>query len=56
MKGVQLNNLLFIKTNERRGGYVRNVYFHNNKAGAIKMGILGIDTDVMYQWRTLAPT
>jgi hypothetical protein len=49
-------HLLFIKTNERMGGYVKNVYFKNIEANAIREGILGIDTDVLYQWRTLVPT
>jgi polygalacturonase len=54
--GAKLNHLLFIKTNERMGGYVRNIYASNIKAGNIDRGILGIETDVLYQWRTLVPT
>ncbi|SDS64335.1 glycoside hydrolase family 28 protein [Gramella sp. MAR_2010_147] len=54
--GAKLNHLLFIKTNERRGGYVKNVYMKNIKAGKIDKGILGIETDVLYQWRNLVPT
>jgi polygalacturonase len=54
--GAKLNHLLFIKTNERRGGYVRNIYMSNIVAGKIDLGILGIETDVMYQWRDLVPT
>lgn len=38
------------------GGYVRNIHFANNKSGKIALGILGIETDVLYQWRTLVPT
>ncbi len=52
----KLMHLLFIKTNERMGGHVKNVYFKNIEANAIREGILGIDTDVLYQWRTLVPT
>lgn len=52
----KLMHLLFIKTNERMGGYVKNVYLKNIEANAIREGILGIDTDVLYQWRTLVPT
>ncbi len=52
----ELMHLLFIKTNERMGGYVRNVFFNNVTAHHIKEGILGIDTDVLYQWRNLVPT
>lgn len=51
-----LFHLLFIKTNERRGGYVKNVYMNNIKASYMRYGILGIETDVLYQWRHLVPT
>ncbi|MEN2413181.1 glycoside hydrolase family 28 protein [Flavobacterium mesophilum] len=54
--GAKLNHLLFIKTNERRGGFVNNIYISNITAGKIDAGILGIDTDVLYQWRDLVPT
>lgn len=54
--GAKLNHLLFIKTNERMGGYVRNIYMRNIKAGKIDLGVLGIETDVLYQWRNLVPT
>jgi hypothetical protein len=37
-------------------GYVRNVYATNLKSGKIGWGVLGIETDVLYQWRTLVPT
>src|SRR5690606_31702878 len=56
VEGAKLNHLLFIKTNERRGGYVRNVHVSNVTAGNIDQGVLGIETDVLYQWRTLVPT
>lgn len=54
--GAKLNHLLFIKTNERRGGYVKNIYMSNVVSGKIDQGILGIETDVLYQWRDLVPT
>ena len=54
--GAKLNHLLFIKTNERRGGYVKNIYMSNIVAGKIDQGIFGIETDVLYQWRDLVPT
>lgn len=54
--GAKLNHLLFIKTNERMGGYVKNIYASNLTAGKIDLGVLGIETDVLYQWRTLVPT
>ncbi len=51
-----LFHLIFVKTNERRGGYVKNIYARNIKSGKIKKGILGIETDVLYQWRNIVPT
>ncbi|MEY4010921.1 MAG: hypothetical protein RIT22_45 [Bacteroidota bacterium] len=54
--GAKLNHLLFIKTNERRGGYVQNIYVRNTSSGKIDQGIIGIETDVLYQWRDLVPT
>lgn len=56
VEGAKLNHLLFIKTNERMGGYVNNIYATNIKSGKIDLGVLGIETDVLYQWRTLVPT
>lgn len=54
--GAKLNHLLYVKTNERRGGYVKNIYMKNIKSGEIDKGILGIETNVLYQWRDLVPT
>ena len=54
--GAKLNHLLFIKTNERMGGYVKNIYMTNVTSGKIDLGVLGIETDVLYQWRNLVPT
>jgi polygalacturonase len=51
-----LNNLLFVKTNERRGGFVRNIHLTNITSTAVAGGVLSVDTDVLYQWRTLVPT
>lgn len=55
-EGAKLNHLLFIKTNERRGGFVKNIRLKDIKAGKINSGVLGIETDVLYQWRDLVPT
>jgi len=49
-------HLMFIKTNERRGGYVRNIYMRQIRAGAMKYGVFGIETDVLYQWKDLVKT
>ncbi|MFG6458353.1 glycoside hydrolase family 28 protein [Roseateles sp. BYS96W] len=51
-----LNNLLFVKTNERRGGFVRNIHLRRVKAYRLAGSVLDVDTDVLYQWRTLMPT
>lgn len=51
-----VGHLVFIKTNRRRGGFVENIYMRNVQAGDLRYGVLGIDTDVLYQWRTLVPT
>lgn len=54
--GASMFHLVFIKTNERRGGYVKNIYVSNIRADKMRDGILGIETDVLYQWRDLVPT
>jgi len=56
LDGARLYHLLFIKTNERRGGYVSGIYMKNIECGKIDQGIIGIETDVLYQWRDLVPT
>jgi len=54
--GAKMFHLVFIKTNERMGGYVNNIYIKNIKAGRMDLGILGVETDVLYQWKDLVPT
>jgi polygalacturonase len=49
-------NLLFIKTNIRRGGFVENIHMENIEANGTRYSVLGIETDVLYQWKTLVPT
>lgn len=51
------DNVLYVKTNRRRGGFVENVTVEDFDAskGKFKMGVFGIETDVLYQWRTLVP-
>ncbi|KQU46050.1 polygalacturonase [Sphingomonas sp. Leaf339] len=53
---VPINNLLFVKTNERRGGFVKNIHMTNVSATSIAGGVLAVETDVLYQWKTLLPT
>ncbi|NGZ86190.1 glycoside hydrolase family 28 protein [Duganella aceris] len=52
----EINNILFVKTNERRGGYVKNIFVSNVSATRIAGGALSVETDVLYQWRDLVPT
>ena len=54
--GASMFHLVFIKTNERRGGYVKNIHVSNITADSMREGLLGIETDVLYQWRNLVPT
>ncbi|MBD0725841.1 polygalacturonase [Flavobacterium sp. L1I52] len=56
LERAKMFNLVFIKTNERRGGYVKNIYVEDINAGSIQDGVVGIETDVLYQWRDLVPT
>tara|TARA_R110002050_G_scaffold261556_1_gene401668 strand:- start:172344 stop:173738 length:1395 start_codon:yes stop_codon:yes gene_type:complete len=56
LEGAKMFHLLFIKTNERRGGFVNGIYMSNITSGNVDKGILGIETDVLYQWRDLVPT
>lgn len=53
---LSLDFLTHIKTNERRGGFVENIFVENISAPIVKHSILGIETDVLYQWRDLVPT
>jgi polygalacturonase len=56
LDGAKMYHLIYIKTNERRGGYVKNIHVSNIKAGSISKGIFGVETDVLYQWRDIVPT
>ncbi len=53
---VEINNILYVKTNERRGGYVKNIFVTNVSATKVAGGALCVETDVLYQWKTLVPT
>ncbi|GAA0662825.1 polygalacturonase [Sphingomonas insulae] len=53
---VPINNLLYVKTNERRGGFVKNIHMTSVSATTIAGGVLAVETDVLYQWKTLLPT
>ncbi|MFM1903243.1 MAG: hypothetical protein RLZZ440_1143 [Planctomycetota bacterium] len=49
-------NLVFIKTNRRRGGFVENIHIERIAAARTRTALLSIETDVLYQWRDLVPT
>lgn len=53
---AKMFHLVFIKTNERMGGFVKNIHVTNVTGGKMDFGILGIETDILYQWKTLVPT
>ena len=50
-------NVFYMKTNERRGGFIENIYMKDCTVNAIgkkpPFSVVGIETDVMYQWRNL---
>lgn len=50
-----VHRLFFVKTNHRRGAFVENIYMDNITTGGA-LSVLEIDTEVLYQWRTLVPT
>ena len=43
-------NLFYVKTNRRRGGFVRNVWFNDIESGDLKGALFRIETNVLYQW------
>ena len=47
--------VLQIKTNERRGGFIENIYVDGVETENAQR-IVAIYTDVMYQWRRIVPT
>lgn len=45
----------YLKTNHRRGGVLENIMMENC-TGARMQSVFSIETDVLYQWRTIVPT
>ena len=43
-------NLLYVKTNRRRGGVVDNIFVEDIDTDSVKNSVFGIETDVLYQW------
>ena len=51
----ELRNFIYLKTNERRGGFIRDIKVENCEgnlcnAGSGHSALLNIETDVLYQW------
>ena len=40
-----------MKVNERRGGFVENIRMENCTAKNVKRAVMGVETDVLYQWK-----
>ncbi|MBQ1345020.1 MAG: hypothetical protein IIY62_01535, partial [Kiritimatiellae bacterium] len=43
--------LFYVKTNERRGGFVEDIRMENVTAKKVRRGVMAVETDVLYQWR-----
>ena len=43
--------LFYVKTNERRGGFVEDIRMENVKAKKVRYGVMSVETDVLYQWK-----
>ncbi len=43
--------LFYVKTNERRGGFVEDIHMENVTAGKVRFGVMAVETDVLYQWK-----
>ena len=51
----QVYRLFYIKTNHRRGGVIEDITVENVSATNMYR-VFEIDTDVLYQWRSIVPT
>ena len=49
-KQTFVKNLFSVKTNRRRGGFVRNIYFEDIEADNIMNAVVRIKTDRLFQW------
>lgn len=49
-------SFVMIKTNHRRGGFVRHIYVDNVSGKKARVAALEMHTDVLYQWRDLVST
>ena len=50
-----VQRLFFLKTNHRRGGYIKDIYLEDIEADDM-LRVFEIDTEVLYQWKDLVPT
>ena len=46
----QSYNLLFVKTNRRRGGFVENIFVEDIDTDSVQRAMFGLKTDILYQW------
>lgn len=50
-----VKTLFYLKTNRRRGAYIKNIYMERVSANRMERAF-AVDTDVLYQWKNLVPT
>ena len=48
-----VRNIFYMKTNKRRGGFIENIKIKDCSAANARISVVGIETDVLYQWRNL---
>ena len=46
-----VHRVMYLKTNHRRGGKVKNIYLDNCQVDTARYGVMEIATDVLYQWK-----
>ena len=51
--GKEVYRLMYLKTNERRGGFMRRIMMERCTADSLVRAAFAIDTDVLYQWAKL---
>ena len=51
--GKGVHRMMYLKTNERRGGFIRRIAMEDCTAKDIRYGAFEIATDVLYQWAKL---
>ena len=51
--GKEVYRLMYLKTNERRGGFMRRIMMERCTADSLVRAAFAIDTDVLYQWANL---